>query len=1192
MSTEASELSREGTVQAPERSLADAEARAVLREELDVTLVVEAAAGTGKTSELVGRIAALVASGRTELARVVALTFTDKAAGEMKLRLRLLLEQRRQAEERPRERAYLTLALAQLETAHIATVHAFCADLLRERPIEAAVDPAFQVVEEEDAGRTLQREFARWFEAHLEHPPEGVRRLISQRGKGARGELRSAARNLCERRDFRAPWARPTLDREPSLWRLFRELYQLAAVHHHARRGQDWLVRALAELCQRLERAAPSWAAAATLECQPDAPPPLSEAEVDRVEAALRALERATLPGGHRPLWEYRGGNGELAQGLTFDEARTRLAALREQLRHLNQQLSAELAALLQQELWPVVEAYTSQLAAAGALDFLDLLRSVRDLLAGCPEVRRELGERFSHVFIDEFQDTDPLQAEIVLLLTSADLNETRPERLRPTPGKLFVVGDPKQAIYRFRRADVAVYEQVKRQLLASGARLVQLSTSFRSAPAIQALVNQCFAPLMTGAASHQPDYVPLENFRKDFNQQPKVVALPVPAPYPSFASTPRPTGRALEASYPDAVAAFIDWLIRDSGWQVEDLEGPRPVEPRDVCCLFRRFQAYGQDVTRPYVRALTARSQPHVLVGGRSLHGREEVQALTTALKAIEWPDDALSVYATLRGPLFGFSDSELLELAHHLHPSGAAPEVVARLHPLYPLPRERLPEQTRELADALDLLGELHLGRRYRPIPETISRLLTATRASAGVAIWPSGEQALANLLRVIDHARRYEAGAARSFRGFIELLATQAEQGQGAEALVLEEGSGGVRLMTIHRAKGLEFPIVILCDPGAPLTAQRPSRYVDPARELWCESLAGHAPLELTDHEAEVRDADAAEVVRVAYVAATRARDLLVIPTLGDGPFPHVERWTQVFHPGIYPTDRRAGRPAAGCPSFGEDSVAARPFGEEQVVPVRPGWYDELAGGHGAVWWDPLALKLNQPELGGLRQQEILRADEGDPQVTLAHEAWRATRERRLTQGATVREPQASFTQVARRVREPDDWLVERAAAVAIEGVDTAPDRPRGPRFGTLVHALLERAELTQSPVDGAAPGGWVELLGRQLGATVSERAAAAEACQRALKHPLLQRAARSGALRRECPISWRTPEGELWEGVVDLAFQEPSGWVVVDFKTDLREPCPEHTLIYRCQVALYCEALTAATGERASGYLLGV
>src|SRR5712671_3060104 len=386
-----------------------------------------------------------------------------------------------------------------------------------------------------------------------------------------------------------------------------------------------------------------------------------------------------------------------------------------------------------------------------------------------------------------------------------------------------------------------------------------------------------------------QATYVALDPFRPGIAGQPAVVALPAPRIY---GDREKVANFRIEQSYPDAVAAFVDWLVTKSGWKVSerDRSDPVPVEARHVCLLFKRMRSYGGDLTRPYVQALEARHVPHVLVGGRSYHAREEVRAMRSAATAIEWPDDGLAVFAALKGPLFALGDDALV-LFRERH---------GRLHPLRKRPEDLLPLE-QEVFQALTLLKQLSLGRNRRPIAETLSRLLDATRAHAGIAIRPAGEQALGNVLRVLELARRFEAAGASSFRAFVDRLASDAERGEAAEAPVVEEGTEGVRIMSVHKAKGLEFPVVVLCDPCAPAAPRTPSRLVDPERRVWAMPLAHCAPIELVTDRAALLERDREEVVRVAYVAATRARDVLVVPVTGDEE-PH--GWLEPLNVSLYP------------------------------------------------------------------------------------------------------------------------------------------------------------------------------------------------------------------------------------------------------------------------------------------------
>ena len=224
----------------------------------------------------------------------------------------------------------------------------------------------------------------------------------------------------------------------------------------------------------------------------------------------------------------------------------------------------------------------------------------------------------------------------------------------------------------------------------------MKLTTSFRSVPGIQACVNAAFEPVMTGDPfTLQAEYVPLTPFRGDTKNQPAVLALPVPEPY----GTRNISAVAIEKSLPDATGAFIDWLLSSSGWRVTERTGdaPVPIAARHVCILFRRFISFGEDVTMPYVQALEARGVKQVLVGGKTFHDREEVETIRAALAAIEWPDDELSVFATLRGSLFAIGDEELLDWKgryRQFHPFRIDPEAKTEeeRHPTLP-PEQTLP-------------------------------------------------------------------------------------------------------------------------------------------------------------------------------------------------------------------------------------------------------------------------------------------------------------------------------------------------------------------------------------------------------------------------------------------------------------------------------------------------------------------
>ena len=1160
-------------------NLADKEARWRIFSEFGTTFFVEAAAGTGKTSALVERIVALVRTGGSTLDRVVAVTFTEKAAGEMKLRLRSEIEKAR-ARAAPGERGRLEGALEHLELARIGTIHAFCGDLLHERPVEAGIDPLFEVASEEAAEALADEAFEDWFQRTLADPPEGVRRILRRRSgmQSPREQLRTAMQGLCKHRDFPEPWRRDPFDRNGAIDTLIDELAQLEGLAAASSWPDDHLTLNLTEIARFVEETARIEA--------------VRGRDYDGLEAELRGLRRLRS-------WTWKGAKRTTFGALSRDEVLARRDEAKADLEAFIADSDADLAPLLHEALQAPIADYEVLKAKAGQLDFLDLLIKARDLVRDNAGVRHELQQRFSHLFVDEFQDTDPLQAEILLLLAADDPDCTDWRAVRPIPGKLFLVGDPKQSIYRFRRADVAIYQEVKERLIGVGAELLYLTTSFRAPPSIQAFVNGAFAPAMTAG----PDtglYVPLRPSRSEIAGHPTIVALPVPRPYGDY-------GKIIEErvneSFPDAVGAFVAWLLNESGWTVEEAGGTVAVRPRHIAILFRRFRNFRTDVTRPYVRMLEARRIPHVLVGGRSFHDREEVIALRNVLTAIEWPDDELRVFATLRGPLFALGDEALLVFRQYVESDGALK--TRRLHPMYLVDRAALDPVAIEVADALALLRRLHIGRNRRPIAETIAMLLEAVRAHAGIALWPTGEQALANCQRLIDMARHFEGGAS-SFRAFVEKLESDSERGEADEAPIVEEGTEGVRIMTVHKAKGLEFPVVILADPTCNATRDTPSRHIEPARRLWLEPLCGSAPIELLEAAGEELSREQTEAIRVAYVAATRARDLLVVPTCGDQP---IEGWLGVLDPMLYPADdaRRRSGPAVCCPMFGNDSVVERgPKGSPPAQgSVKPGLHYPKADGPGVVWWDPGALSLEVEEQEQLRNQRILQADP-DGCVAAASEenysAWKTQREALLAQASYPSMSVRTVTSLA-RAATAEVFASENAAAKAGIQASTGPhinvemvqrgdrERPYGRRFGALVHALLASIDL-DAGVNAIEAG--AVTYGRLMDATKEEVQAAIATVGTALAHPILRRAATSagkGMLRRETPILLRRDDGSLVEGAVDLAFYEDTsdfaGWTVVDFKTD-REI--EAMSVYIAQVSIYLEAVGAATGSPARGVIL--
>ena len=476
--------------------------------------------------------------------------------------------------------------------------------------------------------------------------------------------------------------------------------------------------------------------------------------------------------------------------------------------------------------------------------------------------------------------------------------------------------------------------------------------------------------------------------------------------------------------------------------------------------------------------------------------------------------------------------------------------------------------------MVEALAILRGLHVGRNRRPIADTLEQLLAATRAHAGIAIWPTGEQALANVLRVLDMARRFEAQGATSFRAFVDRLDADAESGTAGEAPVVEEGTEGVRIMTVHRAKGLEFPVVILADPTAPVDARASPRATSTrTRGLWAEALAGCMPVELLEHRDEVlaprprgerpprlrrRDARARSAGRARRRRRRRDRD----------------GWLDVLDPVLYPEPAPPARPArgAGLPALRRRqrprAPAARRARRRRLRGARPA-RARAPGSAPVVWWDPAALGLGKEPEGGLRQQRILAADassavseEGVPRARRPGPR-SAPGSSRAAPTKTL--PVRTVTEIVEaRARARARRLDARAsegdgAATAWSSSPTpASTGAGGPAASASARSSTRCSPRWTSTRTTAGVAAVARAEGRLMGALGRGDRRRHRGGGGRAAHPLLRRAAasaRRGECRRETPVMLPGSGGELIEGVVDLAFREAAaGWTVVDFKTD--------------------------------------
>ncbi len=653
------------------------------------------------------------------------------------------------------------------------------------------------------------------------------------------------------------------------------------------------------------------------------------------------------------------------------------------------------------------------------------------------------------------------------------------------------------------------------------------------------------------------PDYLALTGGPAAPSTQPSVIALPIPEPYSEKAG--KLAKKAIEECSPKAVAAFVDWLVGSSGWQVRDRPDSgvrRAIQAKDVCILFRRFTSFGEDLTRKYARCLEARNIDHTVVGSKSFHDREEVETLRTALRAIEWPDDSLSVFAVLRGGLFAVPDGTLLKFRARFS-----------FHPFVALP-EDLDTEFAPVADVLALLAELHKRRNHRPAADTVNQLLEHARAHAGFAFRVGGERVLANVYRLLDLARSFEATSATSFRSFVEYLDQEAAAGGAAEATVLEQDLPGVKLMTVHKAKGLEFPVVILADLTCrPTGVDGSDRWVNSELGICAQRLLGCAPAQLVEHREEEALEDRRESCRVAYVAATRAWDLLVI--CANGEEEPAESWLGPLYPALYPVkDRwRVSAAAPGCPPFGQRTVLNRPPELTEEVSVKPGLHHARTGGGEVCWFDPALLHLAEKEQDALVNEQLLK---GTPEQAQAgkerYQEWTRQRAEMIAAGS-----------------EPEFRIV--AATESGEGAGDPPPvilscdvagRPVGGRnFGKLVHAVMQRVT---PGADAERVAEVARIQARRFRMPEEEVGWAVRAVISALAQPVFQAAAGAVRCHREYPLILRLENGRVVEGVIDLVYFDGQSWTLVDFKTG-----PADQDRYRRQLGLYAAALRQFTGQ---------
>lgn len=1062
----------------------DQTARFRIRRELTRSMLVEAGAGSGKTHEMATRMAAGVAEGVYAVEHMAAVTFTRKAAAELRGRFQLALEADLMAADGDRA-IRLRSALANLERFFAGTIHSFCARLLRERPVEAGVSPGFTELDDAEE-MMLRRQSWRDYRAQAKAAGQADLLALLDAGVDAR-HFERAFHTICDYEDVEFPPGDATMPDGEAAWKALGEFWdamqsllpeKIASDSKCATQGRcDRFARSF----NFASRHAPDTADVADLleiwQAKPNVtqkwwPTKRAALDAEALHSAFRAAVVIPFLQRWRP-YVYR-----LAVSLLV---RAREAARAERLRR-------------------------------NSLSFNDLLLITAKMLRENPDVRRSLQQKYRWLFVDEFQDTDPIQAEIMFLLAGAE---------GPAPGRsLFVVGDPKQSIYRFRRADIDIYSDVRARLAGEdGSGIVRLTTNFRSVPGLCAWANSVFEQRFpTDPTPHAPAFAPLEPYREagtGSQTEPHRARLVIP----EGADEGAMIARYIRAEVDAGRRKYSDFLV-----------------------LTRKRKPL-----RSLARALEAMRVPIEVTGAGAFGESEEVRHLALLLAALADPQDAVTLVGVLRGPLFGLSDRELFayrEAGGHFNLFASAGTAT-------------------RVENALSTLRRWHKWVSMLPPGAALERVLEDSGMLALAAASPDGVEA-GDLLHAVDRVRAIvESGftladAADTLEAWVENDGELRESSE-VDSLPLEPGRPDVvRVMNLHKAKGLEARVVFLADPAGGFRPRPDIRIVREEGaalgylQICKDALHGGQGkvlaepagwTELAEEEKAYLDA---EVDRLLYVAATRARDLLVV---------------------------------------------SRPQGKSRGTPA----WDEFDAflSQAPALSVPATVALPPPASVDLSDAALERATSA---------AARAHNKSRTPSWAAVSvTSEAKLLDRAERLAELSA-RADASYAEAGEKADASADPTRtilpttashradaGIAWGTLVHGLLEHAMRHKSATRD-------DLRRLALWLTMEEPALrqvidlALDTVQAVAGAAFWKDARASDECHEEVPFSLREDRAgvpTVVGGTIDLVYRATTGaWRILDYKTDTDVTAEELRARYAMQLEMYRQAWARFGGRSSS------
>lgn len=1059
--------------------LKDEAARQAIISELDTCLLVEAGAGSGKTSSLVRRMTALIREGRCRVETIVAITFTRKAAAELKGRFQLTLEEAFAEETDMVKKVRLDQALGKLERCFIGTVHSFCATLLRERPVEAEIDPSFEELEELDDLLLKRKAWEEYLlQTQVKNPEliEDLSRIGCDPGELyhffetlitypdieiAREDvpMPDFSRVRCELYRF-LDWAQDVMPAQvpPEGWDALQKLIKKGVRLRKITNVDDPLN--LLYLLSELDRSAgivqKRW---------------LDPQDAKDVKAAFEEFKENCLLPALKQWREYR-------------------------------------YAVLVDFVQPAMGYYRNLKDIKSKLNFQDLLLRTASLLRENPEVRRYFQKRFTHILVDEFQDTDPIQAEIMFYLTGSDVSEKNWRRLMPRPGSLFVVGDPRQSIYRFRRADIDIYNEVKRLLEASGGRVLTLTTNFRSEQAVGDWVNSVFKDLFPEKATpYQAAFAPLNTVRSpDDGCESGIRVIDIP----KVARNKKSEIVEIDA---ERIACFICWALNGGIKLSRTLEEKKAgitenPQPADFLILLRY-----KELMDVYARALEEKDIPFRMTGGSGFSISQEMKDLLNLFQTLLDPEDPVILLAVLRGGLFGVDDHAIWkykEAGGHFH--------------IYEQIPSYLDLKTSTLFN--EAYTRLRLYREWvqqLPVSAAVTKIMSDTGIIPSALAGEQGKARAGYLVQAIELLSSAERRGITPFSELVSYLEILMDTGVEEEIDLNHGDNNDVRLMNLHKAKGLEAPVVILANPSknskfAPnvhisRSGETPCGYflVEKRRQYKSEILGQPVDWEhFSKKEEEYLDA---EENRLLYVAATRAKNLLVVSTYPAKP--EISPWHLL------------NKRLVDAPVLDDQESSGMISCEKKASSLTRGDLEEAR----SKFLKP-GSKLNAPSYRVAAVTSLVRSAESFP-------------EREVT-GRGM-----SWGRVIHRVLEAYAIDSQINLGIFIENV------------------LAEEGRMPEEKEDV------LEYVKGILQSPFWERVSKSK--KRFIEIPFSQQIATLTARNKDTVVL----------GVIDLVFQDEGGWVVVDYKTDTVKNDEDLYALadyYSPQLDLYRSFWEEITGEK--------